>query len=286
MVKDNALMTASYNLTLVEQRLILLAIVEARRTNKGINANDPLIIRAEDYIGQFTVHRTTAYQALKDACNILFSRYFSYQELYKGKIKHVKSRWVSRIAYVDDLALVELIFAPDVVPLITELENRFSQYAIEQVSQLSSAYAVRLYEILISWRSTGKVAEVELQSLRNKLGVSVNEYTEMHNFKKRVLDIAINQINKYTDIEAKYEQHKSGRKITGFSFTFKFKITPTISKVKVLEAPKEQTIEAEKREALAQFLGYQQQAKILNETVDQLATAKEIKQFKEYGFMK
>ena len=54
----------------------------------------------------------------------------------------------------------------------------------------------------------------------------------------------------------------------------------------MLEAPKEQTIEAEKREALAQFLGYQQQAKILNETVDQLATAKEIKQFKEYGFMK
>ena len=40
-VKDNALMNASYNLDLVEQRLILLAILEARESGKGINANDP-----------------------------------------------------------------------------------------------------------------------------------------------------------------------------------------------------------------------------------------------------
>ena len=33
-VKDNALMNASYNLALVEQRLILLAILEARESGK------------------------------------------------------------------------------------------------------------------------------------------------------------------------------------------------------------------------------------------------------------
>ena len=58
-------MNASYNLDLVEQRLILLAIVEARESGKGINANDPLTVHAESYINQFGVHRTTAYQALK-----------------------------------------------------------------------------------------------------------------------------------------------------------------------------------------------------------------------------
>ena len=45
-VKDNALINASYNLELVEQRLILLAIIEARETGKGINANDALTIHA------------------------------------------------------------------------------------------------------------------------------------------------------------------------------------------------------------------------------------------------
>ena len=58
-------MNASYNLDLVEQRLILLAILEARESGKGINANDPLTVHAESYINQFGVARQTAYQALK-----------------------------------------------------------------------------------------------------------------------------------------------------------------------------------------------------------------------------
>ena len=41
-------MNASYNLDLVEQRLILLAIIEARESGKGINANDPLTVHAEE----------------------------------------------------------------------------------------------------------------------------------------------------------------------------------------------------------------------------------------------
>ena len=87
-VKDNALMNASYNLDLVEQRLILLAIIEARESGKGINANDPLTVHAESYINQFGVHRVTAYQALKDACDNLFARQFSYQsKSEKGNTK-------------------------------------------------------------------------------------------------------------------------------------------------------------------------------------------------------
>ena len=76
-VKDNALMNASYNLTLVEQRLILLAIVEARESGKGIDANSPLIVHSDTYINQFGVAKHTAYQALKDACKDLFTRQFS-----------------------------------------------------------------------------------------------------------------------------------------------------------------------------------------------------------------
>ena len=64
-VKDNALMNASYNLDLVEQRLILLAIVEARESGKGINANDPLTVHAESYINQFGVARQTTYKPSK-----------------------------------------------------------------------------------------------------------------------------------------------------------------------------------------------------------------------------
>ena len=223
-VKDNALINASYNLDLVEQRLILLAIVEARGSGRGINANDPLEVHAESYINQFNVARQTAYQALKDACKDLFARQFSYQEINKrGNVENVLSRWVSEIRYIDDEATVKLIFAPAIVPLVTRLEEQFTKYELQQISNLSSAYAVRLYELLIAWRSTGQTPVIELTEFRNKIGVLDDEYTRMGNFKDRVLNLAIAQINEHTDITVKYEQHKKGRNISGFSFSFKQK---------------------------------------------------------------
>ncbi|MBF7684068.1 replication initiation protein [Acinetobacter sp. B5B] len=223
-VKDNALINASYNLDLVEQRLILLAIVEARESGKGINANDPLEVHAESYINQFNVHRNTAYQSLKDACDDLFVRQFSYQSLSeKGNVINHKSRWVSEVAYVDNEAVVRLIFSPAIVPLITRLEEQFTKYEMQQISNLTSAYAVRLYEILIAWRSTGQTSFILKNDFRKKIGVLDTEYKRMYDFKKYVLDIAIKQVNHHTDITVAVEQHKTGRSITGFSFSFKQK---------------------------------------------------------------
>ena len=223
-VKDNALMNASYNLALVEQRLILLAILEARESGKGINANDPLTVHAESYINQFKVEKHTAYQALKDACKDLFARQFSYQQRSaKGNTTNMTSRWISQIGYTENEATVQLVFAPAVVPLITRLEEQFTKYDIEQISRLSSAYAVRLYELLICWRTTGKTPIIELGEFRKRIGVLDTEYQRMDVFKRGVLELALKQINEHTDITATYEQHKKGRLITGFSFKFKQK---------------------------------------------------------------
>ena len=42
---------------------------------------------------------------------------------------------------------------------------------------------------------------VELEELRLKLGIEPNEYKRMGQFKEKVLHLAIDQINKYTDIK-------------------------------------------------------------------------------------
>ena len=229
-VKDNALINASYNLELTEQRLVMLAIINARELGQGITADSKLEIHASDYAKLFNVSPDASYKALKDAVNNLFNRQFSYTAEYKktGKVGIVRSRWVSRIFYVDDLALLEITFAPDVVPLITRLEEHFTKYEAKQVAHLTSKYATRLYELLIAWREVGKTPVFELQQLRKNLGVEDDEYQRMHHFKSRVLETAITQINEHTDIKAIYEQHKKGRTITGFSFKFKQKVQPKI----------------------------------------------------------
>ena len=223
-VKDTVLINASYNLEVTEQRLILLAIINARETGKGITADCKLEITATDYASRFDVSNSGAYKALKNAVLNLFDRQFSFKEVdKKGNIGTVKSRWVSRIKYIDDSATLEITFAPDVVPLITRLEQHFTSYQLKQVTQLTGKYAIRLYELLIAWREVGKVPQIELSEFRSKIGVEANEYTAMNDFKKRVLEPSIKQINEHTDIIVTYEQHKKGRIISGFSFKFKQK---------------------------------------------------------------
>ena len=223
-VKDNLLINASYNLEVTEQRLILLAIINARQTGNGITADSKLEIHASDYASRFDVTNDGAYRALKNAVLNLFDRQFSFKEEDKnGKIGTVKSRWVSRIKYIDDSATLEITFAPDVVPLITRLEQHFTSYQIKQVAQLTGKYAIRLYELLIAWREVGKVPQINLAEFRNRIGVEDDEYMRMSDFKIRVLEPSIKQINEHTDINVTYEQHKKGRSITGFSFKLKQK---------------------------------------------------------------
>ncbi len=224
-VKDNALINASYNLETTEQRLIMLAIMSARDTGQGITADSKLEIHASDYANQFNVTNETAYEVLKSAVNNLFERKFSYIAEYKktGKTGIVRSRWVSRVFYVDTLAILEITFAPDVVPLITRLEEHFTSYQLKQVSQLTSKYAIRLDELLIAWREVGKTPQIDLAEFRQKIGVEAKEYERMHHFKARVLEPSIKQINEHTDITVTYEQHKKGRAISGFSFKLKQK---------------------------------------------------------------
>ena len=227
-VKDNALINASYNLELVEQRIVLQAIVKARETETGFDTKTPVFIHASEYEKQYNVTKDGAYKALKDAVLSLFERQFSYREINeRGNTENVRSRWVSEVRYVDAEATVKLIFSPAVASMCSRLERHFTSYDLDQIAGLSSKYAVRLYELVIAWKATGKTPVFKLQDFRDKIGLlDENEYSTMSNFKKFVLDLAVDQINEHTDIKLTYEQHKTGRTITGFSFKFKQKVKP------------------------------------------------------------
>ena len=224
-VKDNALIQASYTLDLVEQRLMLLAIMEARETGEGIAPDSLLQVHAHSYAQHFNVNKETAYTVMKDASKGLFDRYVTYHDKNPktGKDRSFHCRWVDKIGYEKDTGIVFLRFTHDVVPLITRLEQQFTSYDIEQISCLNSGYAIRLYELLIQWRSVGKTPIFDLQKFRQQLGIEESKYSRMSDFKKYVLDFAVIQINEHTDISVKYDQHKQGRVITGFTFKFRSK---------------------------------------------------------------
>ena len=224
-VKTNRLNQAFQVLSLAEFHIVQLAIVDARDTGTGLTTDMPLRIDALRYADVFGTTRQNAYMRMKEAEETLFNRRFSFFD-EDGKL--VKSRWISQVKYLDNEGAIEIVFTPAVVQGISRIngvKEFFTQYLLSQTAQLKSVYSSRLYELLIQWRSTGKTPIINLEDFRAQLGVEEDQYKLMSDFKKRVLDLAINDINEKTDIKATYQQHKKGRSISGFSFTFKQKKT-------------------------------------------------------------
>jgi plasmid replication initiation protein len=222
-VKSNRLNMAIQNLTLPELRIIQLAIVDARETGNGLSTDTPLRIDAMRYAEAFETTRQNAYNRMKEAEETLFNRRFTFLD---SEGKTVKSRWIQRVRYLDDEGAIELAFTLDVVKGITRLdgaEEFFTQYLLSQTSNLNSVYSVRLYELLIQWKTAVKTPVFELSLFRGQMGLNDGEYKAMNDFKKRVLDLAVKEINEKTDLTVSYTQEKKGRLIHGFKFTVKQK---------------------------------------------------------------
>ena len=232
-VKDNALIEASHKLSEVEQRLILLAILKAREFCNSIEElkDKELVIHASDYIQAFGVDRDAGYKSLKKAVLGLFEAKWGYRFINsKGNVEVRYERFTQSAVYVENEATVKFMFANAIIPMLVELERNFTSYEIEQVANLQSRYAMRLYECLIRFKGS-KTLTISLDDLRFRFGLLDNEYKAMGDFKRFVLDLAVKQINSNTDITVKYDQHKQGRNITGFTFKFKQKAKVKIAKV-------------------------------------------------------
>lgn len=216
-VKDNSLIDASFNLSLVEQRLMLMAIVEARELDK-LTPDTPIEVKATAYRDQYKTDKSEAYKQLADATKQLFNRQFSYLDKYKGEDCITVARWVNRASYLNNNGAVVLYISSEVISMISRLEANFTQYLLEQVSDFKSKYSIRLYELLIKYRDVGNSKKFEIVELRSKLGLEDNEYKLNAVFKRDVLDKAIKEIGNKTDIQIKYEQFKEGRAISHILF--------------------------------------------------------------------
>lgn len=222
-VKDNALIEASHKLSEVEQRLILLAILKAREVGDKVEElkDKELVIHASDYMNAFGVDRDAGYKSLKKAVMGLYQAEWGYHYINsKGNVVVRYERFTQSAVYIENEATVKFMFANAIIPMLVELERNFTSYEIEQVAHLRSRYAMRLYECLIRFKAS-KTLTITLDELRFRFGLLPDEYILMSNFKNRVLDLAVREINANTDITVSYDQHKQGRTITGFTFKFK-----------------------------------------------------------------
>ena len=228
--KSNRLVEASYRLSLVEQQMILFAICRAREEQKGLSADDWLTIDSKAFAAVYGTAPDNAYRQLNEAAETLYDRSITMYDTV-GDTRRIETRWISAKARIDARGQVQIIFAPIVIPYLTRLEAEFTTYRLDKIGKLTSAYAVRLYELLVQYASL-KSREFAIDDLRKTLGLT-DEHAAIGDFKKWVLDVAVKQINTHTDITISYTQSRTGRFITHLTFAIKLKADAKPKKAKV-----------------------------------------------------
>ena len=129
-------------------------------------------------------------------------------------------RWIER-PYINIASGILKIKIDDLMkPYLLQLKNHFTQYNFLYTLAMKSKYSIRLFEILKSYSNLHKWT-VSVDDLKTKL--SAETYERYSDFKRKVIDIAIREINEYSDITVSLEFIKDSRKISEICFNIKTK---------------------------------------------------------------
>lgn len=221
--KSNALAEAGYRLSLQEQRIVLSALSQIGRGD--IVTDEVMYTVTANSIAKLTGKEVDdTYEELKEAVIRLKRRDVRLVDKPNGEGKHKEiliTGWVQTISYVKEKGLVRLRFSKDILPYLSQLQKQFLSYNLESIAKFSSSYGIRVYELLVQWKTTG-TREIEISEFKRMLDIQ-KKYTSIKDLKRWVLEPSIKDINKNSDFWVKQTQRKTGRNVTHFVFEFGLK---------------------------------------------------------------
>lgn len=109
-------------------------------------------------------------------------------------------------------------------------------------AKFNSTYGLALYENCIRYQNLGQTPWLDFCVFRKIMGVEERKYLIFRDFKRRVLDVAISEVNKYAPIFIRPEFKKEERKI----ISIRFLIRKQESEDKKIKQPKSDYEQVEK----------------------------------------
>ena len=246
-VKSNELITASYAMTVNEQRLLLACIGQIdSRTTLDNGAVFRLSVEQARDLFYTKGDQRHAYRDMQDACERLFERKV---RIALPEKQELLTRFVQSIVFDPENGTADLRFAYEILPYLSQLEANFTKYRLSNIVQLTSSHAVRIYELIVSWATQGQYyKEMEIDAFRELLGLG-EKYKQNGELRRFVTDRAMQQINESTDFELDINFRKSKRTFKWIQLRFNQKAA---AKAAEQEAKKQRETRALRNQAAAQ----------------------------------
>ena len=128
----------------------------------------------------------------------------------------------------------------------------YGKINIELVSQFKSGYGLALYENCIRYKGLAQTPWFPIEAFRKLMGVFDDKYRAFKDFKKRVLDIGVNEVNSISSIRIVPEIERANQKVT----KIRFKLTKAIDDTPMLS--NEDIIDNDLSKVLIDTFGFSQ----------------------------
>jgi plasmid replication initiation protein len=210
--KSNILINCSYDLTSQQQKIILTLASMVQPQDIEFKNYE---FKIKDFIELLGVKDDKKYTEIPKTIEGLMR---PFKILDNGDL--IQIGWLSSAIHKRKQGIIILRFDPTLKPYMLGLKEFYTSYKLENILSLKSKYSIRLYEILKS-NLFKKQVMLELQDLKNMIGINEKSYDVYQNVKNRIILQAQKELSSKTDISFEFEELKTGRKVTSLKFYIK-----------------------------------------------------------------
>lgn len=211
--RDDMIQKGRHQLSLREQRCVLYAISKIKPTDEVFQE---YTFDIKDLYAMCGL-ADESYTDLKNILKGLADRSWWAEIDDKGTESVV--RWFSVVRTNKKSGKVTVKFHEDMMPFLLQLTQQddfYTGYRLQYVLPMSCQYSPRLYELLKSYQKNNRQWFFAIDELKKLL--NCENYKNFNDFKRFALDPAVDEINKYTDINITWDTVREGRKVTRVNF--------------------------------------------------------------------
>jgi plasmid replication initiation protein len=210
--QSNKLIEASYAFTVLEQKLIRVLASMIKKDDEDFKEYK---FKATDLSNALNIHKKNVYRELDQITDKLMSRYI---KIKSDDTEKFKKRHLIKIADFEN-GILTMKIDEDMKEFYLKL-NWYTKYQLKNIMQFKSTYSFRLYELLKQYESIG-YRLLDINDLRIILDISKEQYPKYANLKQKVINVAVSEINKNTDLHIVVEEVKEVRKVKSVKFIIK-----------------------------------------------------------------
>jgi len=155
---------------------------------------------------------------IKNELEVLNRTQVKYNILGKNKRSKESGAFTLIAGFKYMQGLISYSFPPHIEEMILD-PKVFGKINLVVIKSLRSKYSIALYELAEDYINV-QIPKMSMEDFRELMGVKEGQYSSIKDFRKRVIDVGIEEINRSDNISfsLSYEMIKTGRKITDIKF--------------------------------------------------------------------